>query len=50
MTCRLVSNKSCGKLVLLVPFKFDDRLKVSPVFFLVTNFNFVTCESDSFVY
>ena len=50
-TCVLVNNNLCGKLVssLEFPVKFDERFQVTSVPFLIPDFNWLSCELDSFI-
>ena len=50
VTCLLISNYLCGKLVssLQLPFTLDDKLYVTSVVFFVADFNLLSCESDNF--
>ena len=46
--CLLVNNNLWGKLVSSSPIIFDDNLKTTSVLFLITDFNLLSCEIDSF--
>ena len=50
VTCVLVNNNLCGKLVLLSPIIFDDNLKTTPVSFFIADFSLLSCDFDSFTY
>ena len=52
VTCLLVNNNLCGKLVSSseLPTIFDDNLRNTSVWFYIAKFNSLRCESDSFIF
>ena len=48
----LVNNNLCGKLVLSLelPFKFDERFRVTSVPFFIADFNLLSFEWDNFTF
>ena len=49
-TCVLVNNNLCGKIVLSLPVKMDERFKVISVLFRIAEISLLSSELDNFLF